>query len=230
MDLKNFFPGLPAARIQALFRTLGYPDKVSSLLSGVCTSSVPLDVWRNRPDSIPFSDWQDARLLYTAPHLPQGAPTSPALANITAYRLDCRLSALAKAADAVYTRYADDIAFSGGEEFRRRVTRFPRHVAAIVMEEGFQINHYKTRIMQRGGRQHLAGLIVNEKPAVPRRYYEQLEAILTNCIRHGPRSQNREDVPDFRAHLEGRIGFVAMVNRDKAVRLKTLFTSIDWDH
>jgi hypothetical protein len=55
------------------------------------------------------------------PHLPQGAPTSPALANLAAFVLDARLSGLARAADATYTRYADDLAFSGDARVGRLV-------------------------------------------------------------------------------------------------------------
>ena len=229
LDLRDFFPGFPAARTQALFRTLGYPDVVAELLSGLCTNSVPRDVWRERPPVIDPSDWYETQKLYARPHLPQGAPTSPALANITAYRLDCRLSGLAGAAGAVYTRYADDLAFSGDEEFSRGVDRFALHAAAVALEEGFIVNHRKTRVMRQGDRQHLTGLVVNQKVAVPRNQLELLEAILTNCIRSSPASQNRANVPDFRAHLEGRIGFVEMVSPERARRLRTLFEAVDWN-
>lgn len=228
LDLQDFFPGFPAARVQAVFRTLGYPDHVADLLAGICTNSVPRDGWGERPAGIDSIEWYELRKLYARPHLPQGAPTSPALASITAYRLDCRLSGLAKTAGAVYTRYADDLAFSGGEEFNRGVNRFSLHAAAIALEEGFSVNHRKTRIMRQAQRQHLAGLVVNQKLGVPRPDRELLEAILTNCIRHGPQSQNREKVADFRAHLEGRIGFLEMVSRDKGRRLRALLEAVDW--
>jgi RNA-directed DNA polymerase len=134
LDLKDFFPTFPAARVQALFRTIGYPEQVSDLLGGLCTNSAATDVWRVCPLEISRNDWIDARILYSRRHLPQGAPTSPALANLTAFRLDCRLTGLARSANAVYTRYADDLAFSGGEEFNRSVARFSAHAAAIALE------------------------------------------------------------------------------------------------
>ena len=229
LDLQNFFPAFPAARAQALFRTLGYPEKVSDCLGGICTSSVPRNVWHDRPPEIDPMQWREARTLYARPHLPQGAPTSPALANLTAYRLDCRLFGLATSAGAEYTRYADDLAFSGGEGFNRVVERFSTHAAAIALQEGFSVNHRKTRIMRPGVRQHLAGIVVNQKVGLRRRDLELLEAILTNCVRFGPASQNRAALPDFRAHLEGRIGFVEMINRAKGQRLRGLLERIKWE-
>ncbi len=172
---------------------------------------------------------REARILYARPHLPQGAPTSPALANITAFRLDCRLSGLAKSAGAVYSRYADDLVFSGGEEFSRRVERFSTHAAAVTLEEGFSVNHHKTRIMRRGSRQSLAGIVVNQRVNLRRADLQLLEAVLTNCARFGPESQNRQRFPDFRAHLEGRIGFVEMINRAKGRQLRTIFEAIRFE-
>ena len=96
------------------------------------------------------------------------------------------------------------------------------------MEEGFSVNHRKTRIKRQGVCQHLAGVVVNRKLSVRRHDTELLEAILTNCARLGPESQNRTGVPDFRAHLEGRIGFVSMVDRLKGQRLRAVFDSIRW--
>ena len=229
LDLQNFFPAFPAARVQAFFRTLGYPEKVADLMGGLCTNSAPRDIWSVRPPEIDPMQWYEVRTLYARPHLPQGAPTSPAAANLTAYRLDCRLLGLAKSAGAVYTRYADDLAFSGGEEFNRVVERFSAHAAAIALEEGFSVNHRKTRIMRQGVRQLLAGIVVNEQRSLPRRDLERLEATLTNCVRFGPESQNRMALPDFRAHLEGRIGFIEMINGMKGQRLRRLFEAIKWE-
>ncbi len=228
LDLQDFFPAFPAARVQAFFRTLGYPEAVADRLTGICTNAVPGDVWGHRPLEIDAAEWREAKTVYARRHLPQGAPTSPALASITAYRLDCRLSGLARSAGAVYTRYADDLAFSGDAEFRRVVGRFASHAAAVALEEGFSVNHHKTRIMRQGVRQSLAGIVVNRKLNLRRGDLELLEAVLINCVRRGPASQNREGLADFRAHLAGRIGFVEMINPAKARRLRSIFEIIPW--
>uniref|UniRef100_Q01ST0 RNA-directed DNA polymerase n=1 Tax=Solibacter usitatus (strain Ellin6076) TaxID=234267 RepID=Q01ST0_SOLUE len=229
LDLEDFFPAFPAARVQALFRTLGYPEPVADRLGGICANAVAREAWKLRPPEIASREWDAARILYGRPHLPQGAPTSPALANLTAYRLDCRLSGLARSSGAVYTRYADDLAFSGGDEFARAVDRFQAHAAAVALEEGFGVNHHKTRIMRQGVRQHVAGVVVNQKVNLRRRDLERLEATLTNCVRFGPEGQNRKAVADFRAHLEGRVGFVQMVNPLQGERMKALLQQIRWD-
>jgi RNA-directed DNA polymerase len=215
MDLEDFFPSISGARIQALFRTIGYPETVADLLGGICTTVAPYDIWK-APD------------LYTQCHVPQGAPTSPALANLCFYRMDCRLSGLAKSAGAAYTRYADDLAFSGGEALDRSVERLSTHVAAILYEEGFSVHHRKTRIMRQSVRQHLAGLVANQRLNIRRGDFDRLKATLTNCVRLGPESQNRDSHPQFRLHLEGKLAFIESINPSKAKRLRDLFERIAW--
>ena len=145
-----------------------------------------------------------------------------------AHRLDLRLAALAQAAQANYTRYADDLVFSGGDSFARSIGRFPTHVAAIALEEGFSVQHRKTQVMRQGGRQRAAGVVINQKINVSRDDYDQLKAILYNCVRHGPAAQNRSAVTDFRAHLRGRIAYVGRLNIERGERLMRLFERIEW--
>jgi len=228
IDLKEFFPSIRAARVQALFRTMGYPEPVADLLGGICTASVPRYALREMRLALPAAEFQELKTTYRRRHLPQGAPTSPSLANLCAYRMDCRLAGLAEVAGARYTRYADDLAFSGGGEFARGVERFALHVAAIALQEGFAVNHRKTRLMRQGVRQHLAGLVVNEKVNVDRQYVDELKAILHNCARFGPESQERNLRGSFREHLLGRIGFVEMVRPEKGARLRRIFDEIRW--
>lgn len=228
MDLENFFPSFAAARIQTFFRTLGYPETVADLLGGVCTNVVPRYVWSNVPADIHAAEIRGARQMYSRPHLPQGAPTSPALANLCSYRMDCRLAGLARSAGAVYTRYADDLAFSGGTEFDRHVDRFSIHVGAILLEQGFNVQFRKTRVMRQGVRQHLAGLVTNQKVNIMRTDFDRLKAILTNCVRMGPASQNREGHPEFRAQLAGKISFIEMINPAKGKRLRALYEKVVW--
>ena len=221
LDLRDFFPSLHRARVHALYRTAGYPPAVARLLTGLCTNTAPQDAWL-------LADDLTARERLRSPHVPQGAPTSPALANLCAHRLDLRLSALAEAAGARYTRYADDLAFSGDESLERIARRFHVAVCRIALEEGFEVHRRKTLFMRPGVRQQLAGIVLNVRPNVRRDRYDQLKAILTNCVRHGPHGQNREGHADFRGRLRGRIAHVAMFHPERGRRLLQLFERIDW--
>jgi hypothetical protein len=228
MDLEDFFPSLSGARIQAFFRAAGYPETVADLLGGICTNAPPGEIWRELGPEIDPVQLREARSLYSRPHLPQGAPSSPGLANICAHRLDCRLRGLARSAGVEYTRYADDLAFSGGEAFETCVDRFASHTAAVLLEEGYSVHHRKTRILRQGVRQHLAGLVTNQRINVVRADFDRLKATLNNCLHYGPDSQNREAHRSFRSHLQGRIEFVKMVNPTKGLRLREMFDQIQW--
>jgi retron-type reverse transcriptase len=227
LDLREFFPTIRAAQIRAMFLTAGYPQRVAECLTGLCTTAIADSIWDDEVALCRCSH-RGLKLLYAQRHLPQGAPTSPALANLAAFRLDSRLSALARSADANYTRYADDLAFSGGDEFARRAKRFYVHAAATIEEEGFRVNFRKTRIMRQGVRQQVAGLVLNRRINARRDEYERLKAILYNCVRHGPAGQNRKGAADFRAHLLGRIEFIGRMNEMRGQKLASLFAQIAW--
>ena len=142
LDLEDFFLCVRPARLWGVFRTAGYPDGVAGTLAGLCTNRTPGAVVAKAPraansDEV-HSRWRLARRLESR-HLPQGAPTSPALANLAAYRLDVRLSALAGALGMRYTRYADDLAFSAGAARPGSIRRLLRSVRRIVRDEGFTV-------------------------------------------------------------------------------------------
>ncbi len=231
LDLADFFTSVSAGRVFRLFRTLGYPSGAARALTALCTNRVPdsylLKEFLRQGINGRLS-WQE-RQRYRTRHLPQGAPTSPALANLCAYRLDARLSALARSLGAVYTRYADDLAFSGGEVLPRLGGRFCIQVAAIALEEGFAVQHRKTRIMRRNVRQHLAGVVVNRHPNMARGEFDRLKAILTNCVRHGPASQNRDAHRNFQGHLAGCVAQATLLNPARGGKLREIFDRIRWD-
>lgn len=223
IDLEAFFTSVYRARVIGLLRTAGYPFEVAHAIAALCTHRTPEHVLARAPVREPV---QLARLR--AAHLPQGAPTSGALANLAAYRLDVRLTALARTWDATYTRYADDLVLSGDRTLLRRATMVVGAVAAIASDEGFQVNFRKTRVMGDGNRQRIAGVVVNDKLSIARRDVDQLRAILFNCTRTGPAAQNREAHGDFRAHLRGRVAWVESIDPSKGARLRKIFDRIVW--
>jgi hypothetical protein len=225
-DLKNFFLNTRLSRVHATFRSLGYPAAVARLLTGLCSSATPKSVFARLP-AANRHDWSTQR-TYQAPHLPEGAPTSPALANLAAWHLDVRLLGLARSFGANYTRYADDLAFSGDATFAGRTKSFLAAVDGIVRDEGFVLNPAKTRVMRRGARQKVTGMVVNDHVNVPRAAFDALKATLHNCIKNGPAAENRAGLRDFRAHLDGRIGWVENVNPMRAEKLRRMFDAIAW--
>lgn len=222
LDLRAFFPSVGAGRVRAIFRALGYAEDVAELLTGLTTTVTPDAVFDQRrvdPRAI-------ARLRRR--HLPQGAPTSPALANLAAFALDRRLTGAAASWGARYTRYADDLAFSGGPTLARRARNFERLVARIASSEGFELHPGKTRWLPASRQQRLVGLVVNDRPRPSRATYDRLKAILHNCARHGPAGQNRDAHPDFRAHLAARVAWFRHLDPARGARLQASFERIAW--
>jgi hypothetical protein len=223
MDLEDFFASVSRARVAALFQRVGYPRRVATALAGLCTAATPERVLAEHPRAgvdLAQRFLTNARLRDA--HLPQGAPTSPALSNLAAWRLDKRLAGLAAGFGATMTRYADDLAFSGDIAFARSLRFFVARVGAIAAEEGFRINHRKTRVMGQGQRQTLCGVVVNETANLPRRERDRLRATLFNVGRFGTESQNRDGRPDFRRYLEGRVAWAAGLNPGAGKRLREL--------
>jgi RNA-directed DNA polymerase len=232
LDLKDFFASIAAGRVYGIFRTAGYKPVVAHVLTGICTNAVPLSVWDRVPRAselrtIQAHFWLGRQLV--TPHLPQGAPTSPALANLAAFRLDRRLSGLAAASGLGYSRYADDMTFSGSAELTRRRRHLEDLIARIVAEEGFALNRDKSALSTSASRQSVCGVVVNSHPNVTRGEYERLKAILHNAARLGPASQNRARMEHFEAHLRGRVSWVSAVNPRRGEKLRRRFAEIDWN-
>ncbi|GAA2591757.1 hypothetical protein GCM10010435_83110 [Winogradskya consettensis] len=210
-DLASFFSSVTAPRIYGLFRTAGYPEPVAHALAALTTTRTPADILRGK--YLP---------LLRHAHLPQGAPSSPALANLVAYRLDRRLSGLAARFGMSYTRYADDLAFSGP---RVSAQRLLTALEAVVNDEGFRLRRAKTRVRGQGDRQVLAGLVVNERPAVARVEYDRLRAVLHDAARRGLDEANRDGHADFSAYLKGWVSWVSHQNPGRAAKLERLLAA-----
>ena len=228
LDLLSFFANVTAGKVFGALRQAGYPEAVAHRLTGLCTHVVPPRIISAMPRGGTAAERFALAQALRLPHLPQGAPTSPALANVALRRLDSRLQGWADSFAANYTRYADDLGFSGGPSLARRADSFLRGAKRIVDDEGHALNDRKTRVRPRGTRQQITGIVVNQHLNVPRHEFDALKAILHNCVLHGPQSQNRADHTDFRAHLRGRINWVESLNPGRGVRLRRDFDKINW--
>ncbi|SDC53361.1 Reverse transcriptase (RNA-dependent DNA polymerase) [Geodermatophilus telluris] len=231
MDLEGFFAGIPAGRVWGLLQGVaGLTEPVAHALTGLATTVVPVAVWRRVPvPADPAGRDRHHRLgrRLAVPHLPQGAPTSPALANLVCARLDRRLAGLAAASGAVYTRYVDDLTFSGGAALRR--DRFADRVTAVAADEGFRVHPGKTRTAGSGRRQQVLGAVVNVRPTLPRPERDALRALLHNCAVHGWASQVRDaDPATFRDAVLGRVAWASSVDPVLGARLHALAERVDW--
>jgi RNA-directed DNA polymerase len=226
-DLRDFFASVRASRVHALFATLGYPEAVARELTALCTTATPEPILQRMRHEGGIS-WAQAQRLRDA-HLPQGAPTSAALANLCAFRFDLRLDGLAYVLGARYTRYADDLTLSGPRSLHGNAARIERWIGRIALEEGFALNHRKTRCQPSGGRQTVCNVVVNQRPNLRREEFDRLKAVLHRCVTQGPNGENRHGVRDWRQHLQGRVAWAAQLNPEKAQRLERLFDRIDWN-
>src|SRR5579859_3529196 len=228
LDLRDFFGSITAGRIYGVFRTAGYPESVAHSLTGLTTNVVPLAVWSDAPPPVQATAQLNEHFLFgkrlATPHLPQGAPTSPALANLCAHGLDRRLAGLAESTGLHYSRYADDLAFSGSPS-RDSVPRLIELVRSIAREEGFRINDSKTVLMGKGHCQRVAGVVVNRKPNLDRPAYDVLRATLHNVAVNGLEAENRRSHPRFADHLAGQVSWAASLNADRGRVLRRLFTN-----
>jgi len=211
LDLEDFFPSVTFPRVRGVFRELGYSPAIATLLALLCTECP------RRPLSYAGVKYHTA----VGPRsLPQGACTSPALANLVARRLDRRLNGLCQKLGYRYTRYADDLTFSTSET--NAVRNYGRLLAAvrrIVSDEGFQVHPKKGRIQRRARRQEVTGIVVNDKLGLPRLEVRRLRAILHQAKKTGLNAQNREQRPNFRAWLEGKLAYLAMVDRKRGQQM-----------
>lgn len=119
-------------------------------------------------------------LCYYRDSLPQGAPTSPAIVNILLRDFDRRVGAWCRAREITYTRYCDDLTFSGED-----LTGVRPMAEAELRALGFFLNDHKTRLRSAGRRQTVTGLVVNEKVSVPREKRRAIRQAVYCCRRFG---------------------------------------------
>ena len=218
VDLEAFFPSIGFARVRHLFHMQGYSGAVATLLALLCTECPRKKVT------------YDGQTLFvaTGPRgLPQGACTSPAISNQIARKLDRRLSGLSRKLGLAYTRYADDLTFSGDKALNTQVGYALARVRHITQEEGFVCNQKKTRVKRANSRQTVTGLVVNDKPGVPRDVIRRLRAILHRAKTEGLAAQNRHKEPNFRAWLEGMCAYVAMSRPEVGLKLRTALKELE---
>jgi hypothetical protein len=200
LDLKDFFPTIHFGRVRGLLIALGYGYPVASVLAALMTEAPRQPVMVN-----------GVRLFAPvgARACPQGAPTSPGLSNAIVVRMDRRLGGLARRFGFAYTRYADDLTFSGDDIDAAHALRCL--ATRIAQSEGFAVNHAKTRVMRAGARQAVTGVVVNEVLGLSRHERRRLRAVLHRMRQEGVARD---------ASIEGRLAYLHMLNPGQAQRVR----------
>lgn len=203
LDLENFFPSISYRRVKGVFVALGYSEAAATVFALVATDFDVEEVT------------VDGRRYYVATserRLPQGAPTSPAISNLLCRRLDRRLEGLASDLGFTYTRYADDLTFSGSGSSLPKICNLLARARAIVAHEGLTVNESKTRVLRRSRRLEVTGLTVNDRVAVPRETMRRFRATLFQIEKDGPAGKRWGQSSDVLAAIAGFANFVKMVD------------------
>ena len=230
LDLKDFFPAVTWTRVRGLLIAYGYSYPVATTLAVLMTEAErqPVEVdWNSSTASGPTggpasgSGGQVFFVPVGPRHCVQGAPTSPGICNAVVLRLDRRLAGLARKHNLAYTRYADDLFFSG--ELSRDAAQGIRQLAGrIIRDEGFEVNAKKVRLMSQGTRQTVTGVVVNRVLGLSRQERRNLRA-MKHRLRHSPADASTAKDRDW---LRGKLAYLAMLNPEQASRLNNSASDI----
>jgi len=166
LDIHDFFESIQERSIYRVFRRVGYQPLVAFELSRLCTRPW-VDPGADKTGSRAVPNFMNRgiktyRRVLTG-YVPQGAPTSPMLSNLACFRLDQKLTDFATSERLTFTRYSDDLTFSGPpREFKRaRAVGLVEEVGKILAKESFRLHEKKISIVPPGGRKIVLGLLVN---------------------------------------------------------------------
>ncbi len=207
-DIKDFFPSINFHRVMGYFQHLGYNGGIATVLALLCTDAPRVRVTiRGRSQIVATGDRS----------LPQGACTSPALANLIASHLDSRLAGLAKffGDDWVYTRYADDLTFSTSDT-AADLGKFLGAVRKITSSEGFEIKNQKTRVMRAPMRQTVTGLVVGSEVRIPKAVIKKMRALFHNIETNGEAAVTEQLGKNSLNVAKGFWSYLHMVHPDLA--------------
>lgn len=218
MDLHDFFGTVNEASVYRVFRRLGYRKLVAFELARITTraKTARSASWLAQTAPIPSYAVNEVGVL------PQGAPTSGTLANAAARRLDLFLQSLAHARRLTYTRYSDDLVFSGHSTFLRpEAEDLVKEATGLIRKAGFIVHKGKTRIVPPGARKVVLGLLVGDTVRLLPEHRRRIEVHLRGCELHGlaAHASHREfkSVFSFINHLDGWIAFGLGVERERAM-------------
>lgn len=232
LDLKDFFPSTTRARVRNYIKTLGYSHDVAGLIANLTiVQDIPNPKYQKK--LAVTSNYKVPR-FFTG--VPQGAPASGAICNLTAnHYLDQKIikylaeqderAGLTEERKWVYTRYSDDLSFSCGIslslEERKQIIA---DLSDIIYRAGYRVNKSKTRSVQGYQRRILLGMVFNQKPNIPKEIYYRFRAIVHNCATRGFETQfEKAKQPSAAAMvdwLKGKVNWFTQINENKGTKLQ----------
>ncbi|MEI6694288.1 MAG: reverse transcriptase domain-containing protein [Actinomycetes bacterium] len=213
MDIKDFFPSITFSQIQKFFEELGYNPGMATIFALLCT-----DAPRVRVEAGDKTRWVSRGYR----SLPQGACTSPGLANLIARDLDERVSGQLVELDQrwTYTRYADDLVISTPAE-NPWVGKALSILRDAVKAEGFKVNDKKTAVMRRPHRQTVTGLVVSEDSVrIQRKDLKRVRSLLYRCERDGVEVVSEQLGSSALHVVRGHLAYIQMIMPETAARLR----------
>lgn len=220
VDVENFFESILETKVYQVFRRAGYQPLLCFELSRLCTRIMNPDRDAKGPDGKPRVRTKGRHYVinsyasHSLGHLPQGAATSPALANIVAYQLDDKILELAETYDLRYSRYSDDIILSTrSANFRKSVAyEVVGELYRILRKSGFEPNVKKTKVNGPGSKRLVLGFLVDsDAPRLTREFKDKLRMHLYFCSKNGPTAHAVErkfdSVIGLKNHLIGLISY-----------------------
>lgn len=223
-DIKDFFYSINEAEVYRVFIDAGYRSLLAFEMARLCTTTrLPRHqhkhLWHYGVGSPPKNYTFYADKTHAMGVLPQGAPSSPMLSNLAANRLDENLTTLADQYGLVYTRYADDLAFSASKDLPGSVSIGHIHRATVgkIRQCGFRENPDKTRVAGPGSKKMVLGLLVDRgEPRISREMYKRIDRYLYAIEKYGlykvAEYEGFDSALGFRNHVAGLIAFTKDVD------------------
>jgi len=148
MDILDFFPTVSETQVYNIFNSIGYGKLISTILTRLCVFNGSL---------------------------PQGSPCSPKLANLVTWKMDARIQGYVGKRGINYTRYADDLSFSGISPVK--VVQIIPVIKRIVKDENFKLNEAKTRVAGSSRAKIVTGLTISgDDVGIGKQKYKLLRA------------------------------------------------------
>lgn len=227
LDLLRFYDSINERRVYGIFKSIGYHPNLAVSLAKLCTiipDEMFISSFKNKENEL-----KEYIISKNEGILAQGSPTSPKLSNLITINLDKRLTGLANKNGLKYSRYADDLTFSGNF---KQLQKIKKVIYRIIKEESLFANHSKTKFVKLGGKFLVTGLNVqNDNSTVPKKKKKEIEHHLFHCKENGVENHLKTakiNNRNFKDWLYGNICFVFSIEEKKGIEYFKKFEDIQW--